>query len=137
MPKSNKKCCLCKEEYYYCSHCPGKSPAFMLTFCSQNCKDIYVAVAGYAAGDMTKEQAARELKKCDLSRMEKYTPSNKKLIKEILGESTAEKAEVKPVAAKPAEAVTAKPTQTATPKPAVNPARDNKPVMKPTTPEKK
>lgn len=130
MPKNNKKCCLCKEEYYYCSHCPGKSPAYMLTFCSENCREIYKNVAGYAAGDLSKEVASRELKKCDLSKVDKFTPNNKKLIKEILGEVTPAKTEVKPVVTKPVADVKPAPM-------AANPAQTVKPVVKPNTPEKK
>ena len=84
MPRTNKRCCLCKEDYYYCAHCPAKSPAYMLTFCSANCRDIYKAIAGFLGGDLTKEEAADILSVCDLSGISKFTKGNQKTIADIL-----------------------------------------------------
>lgn len=87
MIKTNKKCCVCGNEYYYCSGCPGKSPAYMSAFCSVNCKKIYQAVAGFNFGDLTREQARDMLKECDLHDRDHFSKATQAAIIRILGES--------------------------------------------------
>ena len=47
--KINKKCCVCGNEYTYCPSCgeDRDKPTWMNSFCSENCKQIYEATAGY------------------------------------------------------------------------------------------
>lgn len=106
MKKTNKKCCLCGTEYYYCSHCPSKSPSYMLHSCSENCKEITTIVSCYAAGDMDVKTAARKLRKCDLTRLETFKKGAKATIKKILEAAPVEQTKVVANTAKPA-AVTA------------------------------
>lgn len=84
MKKTNKKCCVCGCEYYFCSGCPSQSPSYMTSFCSENCKKIYHAVAGYNFGDLGEKEAYELLSECDLSKRENFTAATKSAIEEIL-----------------------------------------------------
>lgn len=109
MRKTNKRCVICGKEYYFCSGCPGKSPAYMLSFCSKNCQNIYDAVAGYEMKTLSKEDAQNMLLEADLSKLEEFRPNIRESITEILTP------EAKPVAAAPVKPVEIK----AEPKPEV------------------
>lgn len=94
--KPNKKCVICGTEYEYCSSCSEKKhlPTWKNSFCSENCKIIYDTCVKYSMGNLEKEEAASILRSCDLSKRNKFTPSTKRLVKEILAQ---------PKKAKPAE----------------------------------
>lgn len=82
--KHNKKCCVCGDSYYYCTGCVNKSPAYMVSFCCENCRSIYNAVAGFNMGDYTKEEAVELLKQCDLSKQESFSKLMRESIDKIL-----------------------------------------------------
>lgn len=85
MEKLNKTCCVDGVKYSYCNNCSddANKPRWMISFCSENCKNIYEAVAGYGAGKYTKEEAKELLDKCDLSKEHDFTNATKRLLKEI------------------------------------------------------
>lgn len=81
-----RKCCVCGKEYEaYCPSCRESvnQPAYLVSFCSENCSQVYNACAGKFSGTYTNEEARALLDKCDLSRRVDFTPSTQNLIKEI------------------------------------------------------
>ena len=89
--KPNKKCVMCGTAYNYCSGCPGKNPAWKVSFCCEDCKKIYETVASYNMKDITKEQAAKALKDIKPEKIEQLNKTNKLIVKEILGQPLTDK----------------------------------------------
>lgn len=85
MVKNNKTCILCGKVYSFCNRCEefDHLPRWMAIYCSDNCRKIFSALTEYNAGNITKEQAAIELGKCDLSDKEHFHPFNQSKINEI------------------------------------------------------
>lgn len=85
MVKNNKTCILCGKVYSFCNRCEefDHLPRWMAIYCSDNCRKIFSALTEYNAGNITKEQAAVELSKCDLSDKEHFHPFNQEKIDEI------------------------------------------------------
>ena len=86
MIKNNKVCILCGERYSFCSRCEefDHLPRWMAIYCSDNCKKIFDAISAYNMKLKTKEEAAKILKECDLSRKSEFKESCQKYIDEIL-----------------------------------------------------
>ena len=85
MVKNNKTCILCGKVYSFCNRCEefDHLPRWMAIYCSDNCRKIFSALTEYNAGNITKEQAAAELSKCDLSDKKHFHPFNQEKIDEI------------------------------------------------------
>lgn len=85
MVKNNKTCILCGKVYSFCNRCEefDHLPRWMAIYCSDNCRNIFSTLTEYNAGNITKEQAAVELSKCDLSDKEHFHHFNQKKIDEI------------------------------------------------------
>ncbi len=86
MKKPNRKCVICGNEYYYCNHgCTDSlnKPAWMASFCCENCKKVYDTTAKYNMGKMAAIDARVVLDDCDLSAKENFTLLVQKLINEI------------------------------------------------------
>lgn len=83
MNKNNTKCVVCGKQYYYCNTCKSQDPSWMISFCCDNCRQIYNTVAKYGIGKLTQEQANKKLKELDLSKENSFTDTTKKLISEI------------------------------------------------------
>lgn len=93
MTRPNRKCCVDGTEYYYCSHNCRESlnkPSWMASFCSENCRNVYNACAGYFGKNLTAQEARIILDKCDLSNKEHFTPATQRLIDEIYSEKVQE-----------------------------------------------
>ena len=86
MIKNNKVCILCGERYSFCSRCEefDHLPRWMAIYCSDNCKKIFDTISAYNMKLKTKEEAAKILKECDLSRKSEFKESCQKYIDEIL-----------------------------------------------------
>ena len=86
--KLNRKCCVCGKEYSYCNTCgeDRNKPLWMLSYCSENCKNIYYACASYNMKNATKDKAKEILNKCNLDNRENFTESAKKIIEELYKE---------------------------------------------------
>lgn len=83
--KNNRKCIVCGQEYYYCSHnCIDSinKPSWYTIFHDENCHDIYGAVANILP-QQGKEAAKEALDRCDLSNKENFHPNIIKSINEI------------------------------------------------------
>lgn len=92
MAKNNHKCIVCGKEYRFCPNCTefDKMPRWMSLFCGDNCHDVFAVANDYEGGILTKEKAAEELKKLDLSARDKYHDSLKNSVDKILGEVVKE-----------------------------------------------
>lgn len=93
MKKTNKVCVVDKKAYYYCaSGCNGsigKEP-WMMSFCCENCKDIFSAVISFKNGKRTAQEARSILDKCDLSNKDNFAESIKKIIDDIYWQTVKE-----------------------------------------------
>lgn len=81
----NKECYLCGKHYKYCSTCfqDRYKPLFMDVFCSQSCNDIFDICTRYNMGVLTKEDARKELKKCDLADRDNFKDGVNKTLDKI------------------------------------------------------
>jgi len=73
MAKSKRACYLCGSKYEYCD-C-NRQPAYMATFCSENCRDIFRSLSSYGAGLISAEDCKELLDCCDLSSKDSYKES--------------------------------------------------------------
>ena len=74
MASRNKTCYLCGTRYKYCSTCSQDrmKPSWMNEFHSESCKDIFDICTRFNMDMITKEQAQKELAKCDLSNKKNF-----------------------------------------------------------------
>ena len=105
MIEKNKTCAVCGKQYTYCSGCGFQEPSYRRSMCSESCRDIYRILSAYNMNNLDKEQAAKKLRSCDLTRIEEFSPNIKKEVKAILADVPAEKA----VAPQPVEVVKKEP----------------------------
>lgn len=82
--KTNKKCVVCGRDYAYCYSCPHKDPVWKQTFCCEDCRKIYHAVAGYNTKTRTREEAIELLKSADLSHLETMSQNIQEVVKQLL-----------------------------------------------------
>lgn len=84
--KNNKTCLICSKQYTYCNTCGEYRhlPIFMVTFCGQNCLDIYNILSGYEGGEIDKNTAKNELESLDTSRHMYYSGSFKNSFNKIM-----------------------------------------------------
>lgn len=97
--KHLRNCNFCGREYRYCGNCSefNHLPAYMLAFCSENCKDIDSIISNWGAKVIDSATAAELLKSKDLSRMEYWSDNYKACyakIMEDVGTPIIEKEEV-------------------------------------------
>lgn len=87
--KNNKKCILCGKTYTYCNRCEefDHLPRWMEIYCSDNCRTIFNTLTEYNAKNITAEEAAKRLEKCDMSDIDKYHEVNQKMVAEIQGKT--------------------------------------------------
>lgn len=83
--KNNKTCAVCHGEYLYCPNCKKdeNKPTWMFVFCSENCRDIYETTSAYGRKDITAKEAKNRLDKLDISKLDNFGESYKKVISEI------------------------------------------------------
>lgn len=79
-----RNCILCGTQYDYCPRCDETKPTFYLKYCSDNCKNISLILNKLNFKHLTKEEAAEELKKCDLAKLDKFNISTKKIIEDVM-----------------------------------------------------
>lgn len=79
-----RNCILCGKEYDYCPRCDETQPTYLLKYCGANCKEISLVLNKYTFKHLTKDEAADELKKLDLSKLNNFTEKFKTQINEII-----------------------------------------------------
>lgn len=91
----NKTCKMCGKKYSYCPNCERDrfKPRWMILFHDENCQKIFDTLQRHSQGLLSTKDAAKELKKCDLSSADNSTETIKKKIADILSS-------VKPIAPK-------------------------------------
>lgn len=91
MAKNNKTCKTCSKLYTYCPTCSQDKdkPAYMNMFCSENCKNIFMAASDYAAGEIDKAKAKQIIQSANLTDQVKFKDSIKKFLKEISSDNSA------------------------------------------------
>ena len=83
-----RECICCHKEHSYCYSCPSDKylESWHVLYCSKNCHDLFNAVNKYVFGHITKEEAKKQLEKCDLSVLPQCSESFQKVAKQILAE---------------------------------------------------
>ena len=98
MGKTNRKCCICGQNYHYCPTCGEDSgkPSWYHIFDGQNCHDIYETCTQYRDKVIDAETAYNLISKLDLSKIDAFAESTRLQIEEIkkLHEETAIKENV-------------------------------------------
>ena len=79
-----RNCTLCGTQYDYCPRCDETQPTYLLKYCGKNCKDISLVLNKLQFGHLTKEEAADELKKLDLTKLDKFSVGAKKVIEDVM-----------------------------------------------------
>ena len=109
MASKYRTCLLCGKEYLYCNTCAKDKtkPAWMSEFHEENCKTLFQICTDFNMKFLTKDEAKKELLKCDISNKEKFIVSVQNTTAKILAgpaEPVEEKIEKAPVAKKAAKA---------------------------------
>ena len=78
---SQRKCYLCGSKYSYCD-C-DRQPAYMATFCSENCKDIFKSLCSFGSGMISAEECKNLLECCDLSKQDSYKESTRNTMAKV------------------------------------------------------
>lgn len=95
MRKNNRTCACCGSQYTYCNTCTAhqSEPAWKSTWCSENCKDIFMIVTDFLAKEISKAEAKQMLDRCDLTDKSKFDKNIVDVISQIYSTKTAKKAE--------------------------------------------
>lgn len=74
MARRQRECYLCGRDYQYCGTCSQDKmkPAWMSEFHSENCKNIFDICTRFNMQLMSKSEAQKALKSCDLSNRENF-----------------------------------------------------------------
>ena len=88
MGKRDRKCYLCGETYKYCPTCSQDKmkPSWMVTFHSEDCKNIFETCTSFNLGMITKEEAQEAIIACDLSNQANFKPYVQKDLEKIFAE---------------------------------------------------
>lgn len=89
MAKTNRQCYLCQIKYEYCPDCGRHDPAYMATFCSTNCRDIFQTLSRFGTGLISAEECKEYLEMLDLSKKDSYKESTINTINKVYATSVA------------------------------------------------
>ena len=81
-----RTCCVCRREHFFCPQCRPEDrnkPTWYFAYCSENCKDIYAATSDYENGNISADDAKKQLDKLDLSQIANFGESYQKAIMKI------------------------------------------------------
>lgn len=87
MAKDNlRTCAVCRSAYKYCPNCAEfkNKPAYMFTFCSDNCHDIYAVINDYVSEKISAKAARCKLDTLDLSNVANFADDFQNVIGQIL-----------------------------------------------------
>lgn len=93
MGRRTRECYLCGEKYLYCSTCSQDrmKPAWMSTFHTEDCKNIFDICTRYNLELISKEEAQKALSECDLSNKAKFKDYAQRDIEKIFAVEKAAK----------------------------------------------
>lgn len=81
-----RTCCVCRKDHLFCPQCRPEDrnkPTWYFAYCSENCKDIYAATSDYENGNISADDAKKQLDKLDLSQIANFGESYQKAIMKI------------------------------------------------------
>lgn len=81
--KEDKTCVICGKAYKYCQSCPYKyntTETWRNIFCSENCRELYHVYDQLKVGQITDKNAAKSLKKLDISYLSKLNEPMKSVL---------------------------------------------------------
>ena len=81
-----RTCCVCRKEHLFCPQCRPEDrnkATWYFAYCSENCKDIYAATSDYENGNISADDAKKQLDKLDLSQIANFGESYQKAIMKI------------------------------------------------------
>ncbi len=79
-----RKCTLCGAEYEYCPRCDKTKETFYLKYCSENCRDVALVINKASFDVITKEEAAEEFAKYDLTKLSSFSERTRKFVEDII-----------------------------------------------------
>lgn len=84
-----RKCICCGKEYEYCPNCGKNSkPAWMVTFCGEDCKELFNIVSAYNMKLINKAKVQAFVAEHDITDFQKFENSIRKVL-EAASDSTA------------------------------------------------
>ncbi len=88
MAQANRICKTCGKQYFFCSNCEKSlnSPQWMLMWHDLNCKRVFEIASDYAQGRLTKNEAKKELDKCDLTVFYTFKENIRNILEDIMTE---------------------------------------------------
>lgn len=79
-----RRCVCCNKEYEYCPGCPKKDqPGWMVTFCSEPCKELFNVVSAYNAKRIGKPVVKKYVSEHSLD-ANNYTGPVRKVLDEVM-----------------------------------------------------
>ena len=95
MERKLRICCVCGTQYKYCPKCneDKNKPHWMFVYHEENCKNIYDVMTKYEWGQITADEAATELEKLDLSKLDNFGESYKNTFNKIMSNVSKTKVE--------------------------------------------
>ena len=104
MAKLNKTCLACRIKYNYCPSCSVAdriAPSWKSEFCSESCKDLWMALTRYNMSMLSKEEAKSIILELDLKPIDAYVDCVKRDYNIIMAEEKKPKRnkriEIKPI----------------------------------------
>ena len=97
--KNNATCPICGKRYYKCLSCKSKMKAqpWKEYTCTSSHYQVYQILRGYNFGMYTKDEAKVRLQNIDLSDLNNFQESKKKIIKEIMKEDKKAVKAIEPI----------------------------------------
>lgn len=86
MERKLRICCVCGTQYKYCPKCneDKDKPHWMFVYHEENCKNIYDVMTKYEWGQINANEAATELEKLDLSKLDSFGESYRNTLNKIM-----------------------------------------------------
>lgn len=82
---ATRKCVCCGKTYKYCPACAKKDqPFWMLTFCGEQCKDLFNIVAAYNTGRVNEEEVLEFVADHNITDIKKYTMPIRKPLEALM-----------------------------------------------------
>lgn len=104
MAKLNRTCFACRTKYNYCPSCSTAdrvAPAWKSEFCSESCKDLWMALTEYNMSMISKEEAKAIILNLDLKPIDTYVDCVKRDYNKVMTEEKKPKRnkriEIKPI----------------------------------------
>ena len=83
---SMRKCMCCGDSYKYCPNCSDDKfkPLYMISFCSETCKDLWDTLSRYGMEMLTKSEAAEKIESLELKDKTEYVDCVQRDLEKVL-----------------------------------------------------